>query len=242
VETTKVEQYCLECEQKYRVKSVQQILDRAKELKIEFGCPILEKDIYFDRLHAPVLAITDEVLRLRSSGSWYDPTELPPIPVRGKTGVLPYTHILTYKGKKINDLQGVKVRAEVNLVVGDPLACCTVLQHLGYAPTLSFEKVRRLARCAVNTLKANPDKNDFAMDMATRFYVPVNQINCIVCLDFLDADNHFLEIEALVQIDKVAVATQAIEYVAKMFHAEEKELRSYPQIIVDIKGRSDLIT
>lgn len=115
-----------EIEAKFKVDSVQQIIEKLTELGAEFLQEQLQTDCYFDDAHAG-LTKTDRCLRLR----------------RQLTGHGEQV-FLTYKGAKEKDK--FKRRREIEVEVGDGDSAEMLLLSLGYEKVLVFEKKRRIWR------------------------------------------------------------------------------------------------
>jgi adenylate cyclase class 2 len=117
----------MEIEAKIRVRALEPVRARLRELKAEHLGMRVERDVYYNAPHRD-FAVTDEALRVRYS-------ERAPVP-----GGAP---VLTYKGPKLPG-DGPKSREEICVAVEEGELLEQVLERLGFRRTALVVKERDL--------------------------------------------------------------------------------------------------
>jgi len=115
----------LEIEAKMKIESTDEVARRVRDLGGQFVGEYFESNTFFDTDDRALLA-KDQGLRLRVARDM-------------KTGE--ERCLLTHKGPHL--LGPLKTRQETELVVGDPVKATELLEALGYARCLSFQKRRQ---------------------------------------------------------------------------------------------------
>jgi len=123
----------MEIEAKIRVRALEPVRARLRELKAEHLGMRVERDVYYNAPHRD-FAVTDEALRVRYS-------ERAPVP--GTAPVPGEAPVLTYKGPKLPG-DGPKSREEICVAVQEGEQLEQVLDRLGFRRTAQVVKERDL--------------------------------------------------------------------------------------------------
>ena len=115
----------IEVEIKLKINEKKSIEEKLAESGFQKGALVRESDTYYMAAHHDFVAL-DEALRVRSTEN-------------RTTGEK--SAAITYKGAKLDKIS--MSRQELETTVGDAEICRNILEHIGFCPVPSVEKLRQ---------------------------------------------------------------------------------------------------